>query len=144
VALSTVPGALVESHRVTLSRPASPRPGRDRGRDAIMVTTPHHRLMGTRPQPRLAAHRSRNKMNVSRRTAFYTVGFGTFRDRRLAEAVARHVRARGYRAIVSPAPAGTRVLGHRYPTRVSAARMVRILRAIGLAAGLELSNASPT
>jgi hypothetical protein len=144
VALSTIPGASIERHRVDRSRPASPHPGRDRGRGAIMVTTAHHRLPATRPQPRLAAHRSRNKMNVSPRTAFYTVGFGTFRDRRLAEAMARHVRARGYRAIVTPAHAGARVLGHRYPTRVSAARMVRILRAIGLAAALELSNVSST
>jgi len=117
-ALSTVPGAAVENRRMTLSRPASPRAGTDHRRGAITVAA-----------------------TTAGRTSVYTLSFGIFRDRLLAEAVAQRVRASGYRAIVSPVAAGVRVRGHRYPTRASAARMVRILRAIGLPAGLESSGA---
>jgi hypothetical protein len=135
VAPFTMPGVPAGSRRASISRSTPPRGGSVDRHSATAAGVRRGRARMSHPSRRrpYTANRPRSKM-----TASYAVSFGTFRDGRQAGAVARRVRAMGYRATTNPAGVGIRVRGHRYPTRANAAHMVRIFRKIGLPASVEV------
>jgi hypothetical protein len=142
--VQTAPGAAAPARSAILGSSTAARNGTAHPRVYVAPGAGHEARVGRHGQSRRrAASTLRSAVKPQARSApSYAVSFGDFSDRGQAEAAARVVRSKGYRAFIMPAANRVRVRGHRYPTRASAVRMARIFRELGLRARLEVVRAT--